>query len=613
MSYIGSANLIDLSLEDEISSCNTQNKTECNALPPKDITEPFLLTQSWPRSDSLANNPFDSVQDIVNREDDPFDSIEKQTYLKAQLASNLQTEVKVANLLNISNDNILDGESPALTLEVKAKTTENKLNLESTPVNRNGKLLQDSESDSNSQSSAENSGSAKLKSGGEYRKRLLKLSISNATFNSPVTHKNTSESEDNFGTPVSTVLSRAAEFGENLLATESPLKLVDDDMTESLIDSEKNFEADLEMLRIPMLNDLPSPAMQPLTVDTNSPELSACKTPTLENTLPSLEAIKAKLKAKKDERDNNHQQEIVSLIQNLKHLISSGDIIDENKKQQADVLLESLSSALKPSTPKENLQVPQEPQPVQRQGTFDIELQKNEEIELVSQPVTEEIDSCMISSSGTYDGEPTDETKGLNLPEIAEISPINEPQQNDCLHNSNDNLQMDVYNIVDQLSRLLINNPVDDFQSIQNIQNIQNPTVIVLMNSNPVNQSINSTQGSLDAKQRSSYVASYLENSINDGSPDLTKVNPMPRRRSQSLSIYDNVKIYRLPLPLNSPRSMQNDNMQSDNSQAVATTPPTTGRESPEFQTPARMVRRNSYSSGTPYTTQVGLRRTSLV
>ena len=613
MTYIGSANLIDLSLEGEIPCCNTQNKTECDALPPKDITEPFLLTQSWPRRDSLANNPFDSVQDIVNREDDPFDSSEKQAYLKTQLASNLQTEVKVANLLNISNDNILDGETPAIPLEVKGKITENKLNLESTPVNTKGILLEDSESDSNTQSSAENTGSAKLKSGGEYRKRLLKLSISNSAFNSPVTHKSTSESEDNFGTPVSTVLSRAAEFGENLLAAESPLKLVDDDMTESLVDSEKNFEADLEMLRIPMLNDLPSPQIQPLTVNTNSPKLSACKTPTLENTLPSLEAIKAKLKAKKDERDNNHQQEIVSLIQNLKYLITSGDIIDENKKQQAGVLLESLSSALKPSTPKESLQVLQEPQPVQRQGTFDIELQKNEEIQPKSQPLAQEIDTCMISSSGTFDGEATDEKKDLNLPEITEISPINEPQQNVCLPNSNVNLQnpsqTDVNNIVDQLSRLLINNSAD------NSQNIQNPTVILVMNSNSVNQSItHSTQGSLDAKQRSAFVASYLENSINDGSPDLTKVNPMPRRRSQSLSIYDNVKIVHLPLSLPSPCSIQNDNnMQLDDSQTVVTTPPTADRESPEFQTPARMVRRNSYSSGTPFTAQMGLRRTSLL
>lgn len=616
MSYMDSANLIDLSLEDETSCCTVSNKTECDPLPSKAITVPFLLSHTNGRRTSLDNNPFDSAQDMVNRQDDPFDTVEKEASLKAQLASNPKTEVKVANLLSLSDDNILDDkpiEAASITLDVREEITENILNIESPPVSIKGKHKQDSESDSNPHSSAENSGSAKLRTSMEYRKRLLKLSLSNATFNSPVTHRNTAELEDNYGTPVSTVLSRAAEFGEHLLSTESPLKLVGDDTAEeplSLIESEKTFEADLEMLTIPILNDLNSPAVEPLTDERNSPKLAASKDPILENTLPSLEAIKAKLKAKKEETNNNIQEEIVSLIKNLKHLISK-DIVDESKKQQANALLESLSCALKPS--KGSLHVPQEPQPVKRQGTFDIELQKNEQLQTENQPLEQEIPTCMISSSGTYDGETTEDKQNLVLPEIAPLSILNEPCYDDSLHNNDKNfqnhLQTDVNNIVEQLSRLLITNSSSD-----NTEKTQNPTLIFVMNTNSSNQSINSTQNSLDAKQRSAFVASYIENSINDGSPDLTKVNPIPRRRTQSLSIYDKIKIVQLPLQQNNPRSIQNDsNIQLDDLPTVTNTPPIASTEESEFKTPARMVRRNSYSCSTPYTAQVGGRRTSFV
>ncbi|KAM7346428.1 uncharacterized protein ACRADG_006370 [Cochliomyia hominivorax] len=633
MSDLNCANLIDLSLEDDTPSCNdTNSKTEnCNTLLPSETTNDGILfiPPTWRKRDSLDNNPFDCVQKLAERVDDPFDMVEKEACLKARQAQKPQTEVKLGNLLSLSDDNLLDEEempeSPALQADDINRIKSNALDMESPPVLLNEKLVPDSvsgpDTDSNPNSSAESTASAKLKKSMEYRKRLLKLSISNAAFSSPLARKTSMEFEDILGTPVSSMFSRAAEFGENLLAAESPLKLVEDEdlMAQeppNFIDSEKNFEKDLEMLKIPILNELPSPAVEQISIKSpikSNVKIENCST---ENALPNLAAIKAKLKAKREEINNNHQQEISSLIHNLKSLITRGEVVDENKKQQADTLLEALSSALKPTDTEETLKpldllnVPQ-PQPIKRQGTFDIELQENENNNLDNQPLVQDMPNCMISSSATYDGETAEEKQHLNLPEIAPLSPQNSSPEYHQEHENHDSvnenhLQPDVNDIMEQLSKLLINNSGD------NPPSNHNPTFIVVMNTNQLNHSnINSSQQNIvDAKQRSSFVANYLENSINDGSPDLTKVNSMTRRRSQSLSIHDKVKIVQLPLQPPTPRSLQKQqHVQFDDSPPVTTTPPASDIETPEFKTPARMERRNSYSSGTPYTAHVGVRR----
>ncbi|XP_023297235.2 uncharacterized protein LOC111679866 [Lucilia cuprina] len=650
MSDLNCANLIDLSLEDDDSPCNIPApiKTEFEPLPSVSLIEdpPLFIPNNWRKS--LDNNPFDCVQKLADRIDDPFDIVEKEACWKAQQALKPKPEVKLGNLLSLSDDNLLDEEqmpeTPHLLAEELSKFKPPELEEESPPIMLLEKQPPDSvsgpESDSNLNSSAETSASAKLKKNMEYRKRLLKLSISNAAFSSPVARKPSLEFEDILGTPVSSMLSRAAEFGEHMLSSESPLKLVEDEDIISqeppnFIDSEKIFEADLEMLKIPILNELPSPAVEPISINTTPITPDVVKSAnTFEKALPNLEAIKAKLKAKRDEINNNQQQEISSLIQNLKSLITSGEMVDKNKKQQASELLESLSSALKPADAEETLKpvdmlgVP--PQPIKRQGTFDLELQTNEENEFSNrplvqdmpncmtsssatydgdnQPLVQEMPNCMISSSATYDGESTEDKQDLNLPEIAPLSP--QPSNFDCHYEDNNvgpNMQPDVNDIMEQLSKLFINNSSD------NPSTNHNPTFIVVMNANQLNHSHinNSQQNIVDAKQRSALVASYLENSINDGSPDLTKVNPMGRRRSQSLSIHDKVKIVQLPLQPPTPRSIQKQQrIEMDDSPPVTTTPPTADKDTPEFKTPARMIRRNSYSSGTPYTAQVGVRRT---
>lgn len=636
MSDSNCANLIDLSLEDDLPcDSNILIKTENANTQPSEATTllecpPPFIPPTWRKRDSLDNNPFDCIQKLADRIDDPFDIVEKEACWKAQQALKPKSEVKEGNLLSLSDDNLLEEEEMPETAEDFNKLKTLELDMESPPVLFNERIAPDSisgpDTDSNPNSSAESTASAKLKKNMEYRKRLLKFSISNAAFSSPIGRKTSLEFEDILGTPVSSMLSRAAEFGEHLLAAESPLKLVEDEDIMSqeppnFIDSEQNFEKDLEMLKIPILNELPSPAVETMCNKSpaESPDINIKQESLETNALPNLAAIKAKLKAKKEEINNNHQQEISSLIHNLKSLIASGEMVDSVKKQQASALLESLSSALKPTEAEETLKpqdtlIAPQPPPIKRQGTFDIDLQDNEEVDLDNQPLVKDMPNCMFSSSATYDGETAEEKQHLNLPEIA---PLSEPTSPTTVHDyqqehqevvNENHIQPDVNDIMEQLSKLLINNSGD------NATSNQNPTFIVVMNTNQLNHShINNSQQSIvDAKQRSSFVANYLENSINDGSPDLTKVNPMTRRRSQSLSIHDKVKIVQLPLQPPTPRSIQKQQrLECDDSPPVTTTPPPTNdRETPEFKTPARMVRRNSYSSGTPYTAQVGVRRT---
>lgn len=633
MCDLNCANLIDLSLEDDEPCSNTKIKTESNSQPSNAIKEgPRFIPPTWRKRDSLENNPFDCAQKLVDRLDDPFDIVEKEACLKAKQAIKPASEVKLGNLLSLSNDNLLEDkqrpDNPALVSDELITLKRQQLDLESPPVMLKEKQPPDSvsgpDTDSNHNSSAESSASAKLKKNIEYRKRLLKLSISNAAFSSPISRTQSLELEDIMGTPVSSTLSRAAEFGEHLLATESPLKLVEDEdiMSEEhkhFIDSEKNFEADLEMLKIPILSELPSPAVETFSIEKtrNTPEVVNESCAAVEKGLSNLEAIKAKIKAKKNEINNNHQQEISYLIHNLKSLISSGEMVNNSKKQQASELLESLRSALKPCEAEEILKpdmLTVAPQPIKRQGTFDIDLQENCEINVDDQSLVKELPNCMVSSSATYDGETAEEKQDLNLPEIGSLSPTTSSSPHYLYqHNNNideeNHLQTDVNDIMEQLSKLLINN------SVENPANKHNPTFIVVMNTNQLNHTNfnNSQQSNVDAKQRSALVATYLENSINDGSPDLTKFNPIARRRSQSLSIHDKVKIVQLPLQPPTPCSIQKrHSVQLDESPSVTTTPPCGKKDKTEFKTPARLIRRNSYSSGTPYTAQVGMRRTGL-
>ncbi|XP_075156427.1 uncharacterized protein LOC142229745 [Haematobia irritans] len=625
MCDIDCANLIDLSLDEP-----SPKKTE-TSLPELPSENQALINFSPPfaKRDSLDNNPFDCVQKLANCQDDPFEIVERQACLKARMCTKPPSiEVKVGNLLSLSNENLLDAANYGEDEKLKSKVKDFDLDAESPPVMLLDKFPGDSNSgtdtDSTPNNSAEVTSSAKIKKAMEYRKRLLKLSVTNAAFNSPSSRRASLEEMDSMGTPKSSSMSKASMYCEFSLAAESPLKFVDDDidiMAEeppALVEAEKNFEADLEMLKIPMLSELPSPVVHntsPIVDCSRNPQDIENESLTTKFKKIDLEAIRSKLKTKRDEKASNNNHDIQSLICDLKSLIEKGDIA-EGKQKHASELLETLSSAL--STSKSDIcpnslsidNCAQPRQPMKRQGTFDLDLPCSEGV-LDSQPLVSEMPNCMVSSSATYDGETAEDKDVLELPEIDPLSP----------HSSNGELtlQPDVNDIVEQLSKLLMHNNSSD--NSQNSQ--QNPTFIVVMNTTPMPQHNNSISViAPSVKQNAAMVASYMENSEVDDTTALeanTKNSAM-RRRSQSLSLHDKIKIVQLPLQSPTPKTLtrQNSTTALDDSDCVST-PPTQTTEvddhefkTPEFRTPARMVRRNSYSSGTPYTTTVGLRRSSI-
>lgn len=647
MCDIDCANLIDLSLEENNAP---PQKTDENTLIPSS-NESLLQQQgllhfiSPPRKErqSLDNNPFDCVQKLANCQDDPFDIVEREACFKARLCAQPLVEVKLGNLLSLSDENLASSNymETAGNDGCKKKLKNFDLESESPPVTMIEKTTVDgmdsysgTDTDSTPGNSAELSSTSKLKKSMEYRKRLLKLSVTNsAAFNSPVARRSSlDEGSDPMGTPVASTLMKSTFLCEYSLAAESPLKFVDDDiMSEEpppSLEAEKNFEADLEMLKIPMLSELQSPLtqnMSPVLGDKSDVSDHENNTPINKSKILDLEAIKTRLKARKEETINNnnnsHQQDINSLICDLKSLINSDDMINSGKQMHVSSLLESLSSALNTSKSEESrIQSPPQicpslqPQTIKRQGTFDMELQETNrsDEELAKQPLVSEMPNCMVSSSATYDGETAEDKQDLNLPEIDPPSP---PQSSNGGETSEITLQHDVNDIVEQLSKLLIhNNSADGNQTVQ-----PNPTFIVVMNTTPMPHHNNSVSViAPTAKQNAAMMSSYLENSSLDDSPELHSSTTATRRRSQSLSLHDKVKIVQLPLQPPTPKTLQRQHsmtMDDDSSSLVTTTPPpkdtaTTDFKTPEFKTPGRMMRRNSYSSGTPYTVTVGLRRT---
>lgn len=643
MCDIDCANLIDLSLEEN----NAPQKTDEHTLIPSS-SESLLQQQgllhfvSPPRKErhSLDNNPFDCVQKLANCQDDPFDIVEREACFKARLCAKPLVEVKLGNLLSLSDENLASTNYMETGNDgCKNKLKNFDLESESPPVTMIEKITVDgmdsnsgTDTDSTPGNSAELSSTSKLKKSMEYRKRLLKLSVANsAAFNSPVARRSSlDEGSDTMGTPVASTLMKSTFLCEYSLAAESPLKFVDDDiMSEEpppSLDAEKNFEADLEMLKIPMLSELQSPLtqnMSPVLGEKSDVSDHENNTPINKSKILDLEAIKTRLKARREETNNNndnnsHQQDINSLICDLKSLINCGDMINSGKQMQVSSLLESLSSALNTSqTEDSRIQSPPQicpsvqPQTIKRQGTFDMELQETNKSDddLAKQPLVSEMPNCMVSSSATYDGETAEDKQDLNLPEIDPPS----PQSSNCGEPNEITLQHDVNDIVEQLSKLLIhNNSADGNQTVQ-----PNPTFIVVMNTTPMPQHNNSVSViAPTARQNAAMMSSYIENSSLDDSPELHSSTTATRRRSQSLSLHDKVKIVQLPLQPPTPKTLQRQHsMTMDDSSSVTTTPPpkdmaTTDFKTPEFKTPARMVRRNSYSSGTPYTVTVGLRRT---
>uniref|UniRef100_A0A1B0FM47 Uncharacterized protein n=1 Tax=Glossina morsitans morsitans TaxID=37546 RepID=A0A1B0FM47_GLOMM len=578
MCDINCENLIDLSLEDEKGNSETQSfaiVVKEVAAEDKVTKNPFDVVFASPLSfedGRHGNDPFDDMLKQADEQNDPFEMLEREARLKAkQLIKHPPVE---GNLLFL--DNMYSEADPPINTET-----------ESPSIALSDKLLSDNvacgsssiDSDSATGSSAETSESAKLKKSSEYRKRLLKSTLSKAMCNSPVTKKLSLDEQELLGTPTSFNLSKSSQFGEPLLSAESPLKLIDDDIISDepgkRMNAEQLFEADLEMLKIPILDELPSLEKANADKIDNIIDADMDSAKGL-NGLPDLETIKEKLKIRRGE-NMACQQNINSLIFDLKSLIINEGVTDEDKKRKAADILETLSSALSHSHEADEHKDSSgiaEPilSPMQRQGTFDIELQKNNEKD--EQPLISEMADCMVSSSATYNEETKEERAALKLPEIAPLSPPPLSEAVSATTQLSKQNDINVNDVVEQISKLL-----EQSNNEANLQNSHNPTFILVMNT-----------------PRAPKVGSAASDAVSfhDLSPDCDVNSNGPRRRAQSLSLRDQVKIVKLPLKSRTP-----DSKQSGGLCAINTTPPIKDEEPKDVKTPARIMRRNSFSSNT--------------
>uniref|UniRef100_A0A1B0AJ02 Uncharacterized protein n=1 Tax=Glossina pallidipes TaxID=7398 RepID=A0A1B0AJ02_GLOPL len=581
MCDIDCENLIDLSLEDEKGNSETQSfaiVAKEVAAEDKVTKNPFDVLFASPLSfedGRHGNDPFDDMLKQADAQNDPFEMLEREARLKAkQLIKHPPVE---GNLMFL--DNMSSKADPAINSETESPSIALSEILLSDNVVCGSSSI---DSDSATGSSAETSESTKLKKSSEYRKRLLKSTLSKAMCNSPVTKKLSLDEQELLGTPTSFSLSKSSQFGEPLLSAESPLKLIDDDIISDepgkRMNAEQLFEADLEMLKIPILDELP-----PLEKG-NADKIDNITDADMDgakglNGLPDLEAIKEKLKIRRGE-NMACQQNINSLIFDLKSLIINEGVTDEDKKRKAADILETLSSALshshEPEEHKDSLGIA-EPilSPMQRQGTFDIELQKNKEKD--EQPLIGEMPDSMVSSSATYNEETKVERAALKLPEIAPLSPPPLPEAVSATTQLSKQNDIDVHDVVEQISKLL-----EQSNNEANLQNNHNPTFILVMNT-----------------PRAPKVGSAPSDAVSfhDLSPDYDVNSNGPRRRAQSLSLRDQVKIVKLPLKSRTP-----DSKQSGGLSAVNTTPPIKDEEPRDVKTPARIMRRNSFSSNTSRT-----------
>ncbi|XP_055843960.1 uncharacterized protein LOC129910559 [Episyrphus balteatus] len=422
----------------------------------------------------------------------------------------------------------------------------------STPENVNQSPLENSDS----------SGKGRSQKPMDARKRLLKLSLSNSTSNSPLCRR---QFDDDNSSPLSSVFSEAENLADHFASRcgFDSGKSFDDSCDDLMsikpnwIDSETDIDSDLEMMKIPILQEIPSPVVNQKTMPWSEKKVEDIPPKSVStNNSPDLEALKEKVQQHRAEKNNNH--EIKTLIDNLKLVIK--DCANGEKKAEANNLLESLSNLMNDKngsgTTEQMETLTPPPQPIVRQGTFDMEIKDNDEREESErqeeqqnkqselQP-EEEVHVDQNISTGTHS------VHSVQSPESDQVS-----------------------DIVEQIGRLLGNQNVNVLQAnISNASNVNgtiNPTYIVVMNT------------PIPAKHRPSINSSEYPN---DGSPELT--HGQIRRRSQSLSIHDKEKLFTAPVP---PSPLRND------------------------KTPARapMLRRNSFSSTNPTTPSIPMNRRSV-
>ncbi|SPP86598.1 uncharacterized protein LOC117588405 isoform X2 [Drosophila guanche] len=299
---------------------------------------------------------------------DPFDSVEKEACIKGINLSTLQKVTEVAKATENPYPD-LENESPPVCMQSDVVPGEGVR-----PPNR--------------------------PTNSSFQKQLLKLNASRSVINTPPHHGSKSR-----GAAGSDSQFEKTILAENLqmIAAESPLKLIDDEPpADSNYRSSVNFEEDLKMLRIPILDAMTAKEEEPKTPE----EGHKAHFQTLDNQ-PQFG------------HQSNTRKNVGHLLQELKTLVH--DKVDITKRYHFDSVIEALDAALFGSssipscaaavagdvdhtTPVTTL-----PHAYTRQGTFDLELKdkRTTSVDEQTPPATkmQEFPDAMVCSSATFDGD----------------------------------------------------------------------------------------------------------------------------------------------------------------------------------------------------------------
>ncbi|XP_034661620.1 uncharacterized protein LOC117896905 isoform X2 [Drosophila subobscura] len=293
---------------------------------------------------------------------DPFDSVEKEACIKGINLSTLQKETEVAKATENPYPD-LENESPPVCMQSDVVLGEGVR-----PPNR--------------------------PTNNSFQKQLLKLNASRSVINTPPHHGSKSRGASGGDSQFEKTI-----LAENLqmIAAESPLKLIEDEPpADSNYRSSANFEEDMKMLRIPILDAMTAKEEEPKT-----PE----------------EGHKADFQTPDNQPQFGHQsntrKNVGHLLQELKTLVH--DKVDITKRYHFDSVIESLDAALFGSTsiPTGDVNhatpVTTLPHAYTRQGTFDLELKdkRTTSVDEQTPPGTkmQEFPDAMVCSSATFDGD----------------------------------------------------------------------------------------------------------------------------------------------------------------------------------------------------------------
>ncbi|XP_017062358.1 uncharacterized protein LOC108102169 [Drosophila ficusphila] len=393
---------------------------------------------------------------------DPFDLMEKEACIKGMTLKTLAKEKVASAEGGICPD--LNNESPPICMQSDGETPQRR------------------------------------RSNSSFQKQLLKLNASRSMTNTPPQNRSKSDIEK-------TILHENWQ----MLAAESPLKLIEDD---DVMSTSIDFEEDLRMLRIPILDE-------PKSDDKVEDKVKEG---------PGLH--------RDDQFNEKDFNKILQQVKTMAH-----ERVEKTKWHLIDSAIESIAAVVFGPDVRNADQVPQSPYSYTRQGTFDLELQgtktrrsfdttqvQEEESGCTSVEPGSKVDNfpdAMVCSAATFDGEsrldPFDKDLLPSLPSIPSI-PVarKEPFMTELV---DETLALQINELLER--HKLSKTAVGD----QEQQGVDPRTVILLVNP--------SSYGSQVA-----YASSCI------GKPD-----PMPlsdsnsagsmRRRSSSLSIQDKSKLPR--------------------------------------------------------------------